>query len=206
MSLPAAEVARPSWSHYYGKPLSWNVHLSNLLHHVPFLLAVRSCHPRRILEVGSGSGSTSILLSRLAPIVSIDLDPVIVNRCQQQSRRFFGRAEYRRGDAFDLSEFASDEFHVVVSQGFFEHFDDENIGRLLNEQLRVGKRVAFSVPNRTYGRQDFGDERLMSRDEWDGLIDGLGFSVETSFDYAPIHRTRTPWRLPRTMYVAIVGK
>ena len=53
-------------------------------------------------------------------------------------------------------------FHRV----FFEHFTDDDIRKLLKEQLRVSRKALFSVPSLWYPRQDFGDERLMKKEDW----------------------------------------
>jgi len=206
MSTVAAPEVRPSWSHFYGAELTWGAHLSNVFHHLPFLATIRSLRPRSLVEVGAGSGSTSIFLSYFVPrVVSIDLDEEIVRSCQRTAPRFFGRAEYRRADAFDLSDIRDREFDLCVSQGFFEHFGDAQIRELLNVQLRVARQVAFSVPNAAYGRQDFGDERLLTRPQWDDLLRELGFDVVESRDYAPIHAGGV-WRRPVTALLWLARK
>ncbi len=94
-----------------------------------------------------------------------------------------------------------------MSQGFFEHFQDDEIVALLRQQLRVANHVVFSVPNRAYGRKDRGDERLMTRDEWDAVLLGGGFEIVESCDYRPVSRQRLlsfGRRDTATMYLATV--
>jgi hypothetical protein len=43
-----------------------------------------------------------------------------------------------------------------------EHFSDQEIFWLLREQIRVGKRVVFSVPSDHYPVREWGDERQLS--------------------------------------------
>ncbi|GAI49981.1 unnamed protein product, partial [marine sediment metagenome] len=64
---------------------------------------------------------------------------------------------------------------------FFEHFDDANIGKLLREQLRVARMVIFSVPTLWYPRRDFGNERLMEKEDWLRIL--AGFKVEKAVYY-----------------------
>ncbi len=94
-----------------------------------------------------------------------------------------------QGDAFNLP-FADGAYDVAFSQGFFEHFEDADIENLLREQARVARRVVFSVPNAAYGVQDFGNERLLTKPAWDGLISRSGLRLLDSQDYAPIRRHR----------------
>ncbi len=81
---------------------------------------------------------------------------------------------YAFADAFRLSEtFRRDEFEVTFSQRFFEHFSDEDIGKLIREQLTVSPIVIFSVPSKWYGVRDFGNERLMTAGEWNSGAQGF---------------------------------
>lgn len=199
----AAEEA--SWAHYYEAPLGWYAHGRNVLHHLPLLWAVMKTRPRSVLEVGSGTGSLAIGLSYVCPsVLSVDLNPALVGRCEANGRKLRGLAQFGQADAFNLAAFGDDEFDVVCSQGFFEHFDDEQIEALLREQTRVAKRVVLSVPNDRYGKQDFGNERLLTKEEWDALLARLGVRVLESKNYSPVNERL--WRLPRTMYLAVVTK
>jgi ubiquinone/menaquinone biosynthesis C-methylase UbiE len=104
-------------------------------------------------------------------------------------------------DAFHLG-FPDDFFDAAFSQGFFEHFSEEEIALLLEEQTRVARHVVISVPNHAYRVRDFGNERLLSRQQWEELFERLGYRLLTSHDYAPM-RTHF-WRGGRDMYLAVV--
>ena len=201
--LPPSDDAS-AWGHYYDFELTWRVHLSWLvLGHWSMLWRILARRPKRILEVGAGTGSHSIFLSYFCSnLVSVDISEDVLRRAHANNARFHGRVDYRLGDAFDLHEFRDGEFDVVYSQGFFEHFDDASIERLVGEQLRVGRRVFVSVPNACYGRQDFGNERLMTREEWDGLFRRLRFKVAGSRDYGPSNRLLPQ---PKIHYLGILA-
>jgi SAM-dependent methyltransferase len=197
----AAEEA--SWAHYYDAPLGWYAHVRNVLHHVPLLRAVLKGGPRSVLEIGSGTGSLAIALSYFCPgVLSLDLNPELVERCERNNRKLRGRARFGQADAFDLSAYDDGTFDVACSQGFFEHFDDEQIAALLQEQTRVARRVVLSVPNDRYGVQDFGNERLLTKAQWDELLTRLGGRVLESKNYSPFNEHI--WKRPRTMYLAVV--
>ena len=196
--------AAHSWEAYYAPRLTWYRHVRNVLHHLPMFRAIRRLRPRRVLEVGAGSGSHSILLSYFCPrVISIDLSRQLIERCELHNRRLRGRARFLAMDAFRLA-FPSGAFDVAFSQGFFEHFSDGEIGRLLDEQSRVARYVVLSVPNRSYSVRDFGDERLLSREEWEQLLGRLGYRLLVSRDYAPA-RTHF-WRGGRDMYLAVLER
>lgn len=137
----------------------------------------------------------SAFLSYMTPrVMSVDISPGIVTRCTRDMPRLLGRARYVLGDAFRLPDPGSGRFSITVSQGLMEHFADDEIGRLIEEQLRVADRVSFSVPNAAYGRLDFGNERLLTVDEWRHMIRGLGFRLSLASDYRPFHWDRRLWR------------
>lgn len=136
----------------------------------------------------------SAFLSYMTPrVVSIDLSRTIVERCRKETRPLFGRARYAVADAFHLDE-RGERYSIAVSQGLMEHFDDDQIGRLVEQQLKVCDRVSFSVPNAAYGKQDFGNERLLTVDEWRRLLKRLGLKVSLAADYRPLHWDRRLWR------------
>ncbi|MFC1956460.1 class I SAM-dependent methyltransferase [Chloroflexota bacterium] len=87
---------------------------------------------------------------------------------------------FKEADAYNLP-FRDNRFAVCFSQGFFEHFDDHNINKLLKEQLRVSNVVVFSVPTFYYPAQEFGDERLISREDWLEILSE--FAVDRAIYY-----------------------
>ncbi len=196
-ALPEGDVR--SWDDYYDFRLNWYKHARNVFNHLPFMRTVRRLQPQRLVEVGSGSGSMSIFFSYLFPyVVSVDLSVEIVRRCKDANRRLKGRAHFAQGDAFHLDRFADHEFDVAFSQGFFEHFSDEEIARLLREQARLARHVVFSVPNDRYPRRDYGNERLLRKEWWDETIGRAGLRLLESRDYAKFLRPR------RDMYLAVL--
>jgi SAM-dependent methyltransferase len=114
-----------------------------------------------ILEVGVGSGAQSALLSRLGRrVVALERDRRILREAGDNLERFGRGIDRVAGDGFALP-FRDGTFGVAISQGLMEHFSDDDIARLVREQLRVARSVAFNVPSDRYPRQDLGDERLM---------------------------------------------
>jgi len=137
----------------------------------------------KILEVGTGSGTFSILLSWLGfSITSIDLDPKVIEQAEANAEKFNAKITFQIADTFKLP-FPNDSFDVIFHQGLLEHFNNEDIRRILNEQLRVAKRVIFSVPNNLYPRRDFGNERLMDKSTWENILSQ--YKILKSQNYSP---------------------
>jgi len=154
------------WEQYYKeRSLSLERYINNIWDHKPLLIEVASSG-RNILEVATGSGNLSIFLSHLGyNVVSVDNNDSVLKIAQHNNANFKGGVTFKKADAFNLP-FDDDSFDVCFSQGFFEHFADDDIRKLLREQLQVSRKVLFSVPSLWYPRQDFGDERLMKKEDW----------------------------------------
>ncbi len=154
------------WEQYYKeRPLSLERFINNIWNHKPFLIEVASSG-RNILEVATGTGNLSIFLSHLGyNVVSVDNNDSVLRIAQHNNANLKGGVTFKKADAFGLP-FDDDSFDACFSQGFFEHFADDDIRKLLREQLRVSSKVLFSVPSFWYPRQDFGDERLIKKGDW----------------------------------------
>jgi len=170
-----------NWEQYYKeRPLSLERYINSIWEHKPLLIEVASNGPN-LLEVGTGTGALSIFLSYLVHnIISIDNNDGVLERARENTAHLKGRVAFVKADALNLP-FADESFDVCFSQGFFEHFADGDTAKLLKEQLRVSKIVLFSVPSFWYPGQDFGDERLMEKEDW--LRSLAEFKLEKSIYY-----------------------
>ncbi len=188
-----------SWEQYYKeRHLSLERYINNIWEHKPLLIEVASSG-QNILEVATGSGNLSIFLSHLGyNMVSIDNDDGVLKIAQLNNANFKGGVTFKTADAFNLP-FHDDSFDVCLSQGFFEHFPDDDIRKLLREQLRVSRKVLFSVPSFWYPRQDFGDERLMKKEDWLGILSE--FKLEKASYYS---RRKGSEESPSQIYFKVI--
>jgi ubiquinone/menaquinone biosynthesis C-methylase UbiE len=190
IDTPLPDATHLSWAHYYEGRVTWRSFRYNLTGHLPFFRRVLWPRPHMALEVGTGTATMTALVGYCGVrTTSLDLQRPILERGRDTLRRFHSGAGLVQGDAFNLP-FADAAYDVAFSQGFFEHFEDADIEKLLREQARVARRVVFSVPNAAYGVQDFGNERLLSKRQWDEMISRAGLRMVESQDYAPIRRHR----------------
>jgi len=138
-----------------------------------------------VLEVGTGSGAQSAMLSRfVSRVVTLDNSERILAVARKNLAQYGPNVRAVRGDAFALP-FLDASFGVAVSQGLAEHFDDASIGLLLREQVCVCRSVVFSVPSDHYPRQDVGHERLMSPVQWREIVRrSVGIAYRVKADYA----------------------
>lgn len=184
-----------SWAKYY-EDFPLEKYVGNLFGQREFLAQIVKARPKRVLEVATGSGGMSIFLSQLAgfEVAAIDLDPDVIAGAKANNHAYGGHVNFQVADAFALP-FADNSFDLIFHQGFLEHFSNEDIHKLLEEQLRVSPQIIFSVPNKFYGRRDFGDERLLSRRQWEKNLSR--YEIVLSSNYAKkFIRPWLPIRLP----------
>ena len=166
------------WGNFYGTSYEIDNYLENLYNHRVMFKEILKDGPEKILEVGIGSGSMSIFLSHLGfDVVGVDNDKVVLEKSRKLNKEYNGTAEFNYADAFKLNDyFERNDFDVVFSQGFFEHFSDVQIKNLISEQLHIAKTVIFSVPSNFYPKKDLGNERLLSVKEWENILANFNVS------------------------------
>ena len=158
-----------TWSQMYA-----NVHGSrrllegNILANAPFVEELgRLCKAdSKVLEVGTGTGVLTWPLAQSGiKVVSIDNDREILNMAQINAKLLGADIEFQFADAFHLP-FPDDSFDLAFSHGLIEHFPDDDIRALLNEQFRVAPLVVVGVPTDECRGGFKGDERLLSVEAW----------------------------------------
>jgi 2-polyprenyl-3-methyl-5-hydroxy-6-metoxy-1,4-benzoquinol methylase len=138
---------------------------------------------KSFLEYGFGSGYISIALANKGyPVQAYDLLPGLVEWANQSKRRYFSTSIGSLEFTSDKSQLKSAD--IVYSQGLLEHYDNEGIIALLNEQLAyANKGVMFSVPSINYKNQDYGDERLLDLFEWEKILAPFGDKLRELYYY-----------------------
>lgn len=167
-----------TWDKFYSKEQTLRDFLGIIFTHTELFAQIIEEKPREILEIGVGTGTTSIFLSHLGfEITTVDNNEKVINSARNFCERLNGKVNYVLADALDLEKiFRARKFDVVFSQGFFEHLDNKQIRQQLEEQLKVGRIVFISVPSKFYMKKDFGNERLLSRKKWLDILSG--FDIE----------------------------
>lgn len=111
----------------------------------------------RTLEVGCGRGSLSAYFSNAGyDCTLLDLSPKAIEIAESIFKQNQLKAQFCVGDALNLP-FDDDSFDVVFSIGLFEHFNDQQIEKLVKEQSRIlskgGAFIAYIVPEYTQNVQ-----------------------------------------------------
>ena len=160
-----------SWSEYYQPDYTLPEivdHLSNMGH----MLGPCQAMPAgsRMLEIGTGTGLVTIYLSQCGyDMTGLDYDPGIIALNERLNKRLGGRASFVVGDMFALP-YADGAFDAIFHQGLMEHFDEGPIVASFHEQLRVARRVIFTVPTVHWHGGVRGDERMWTGAYWRKLL------------------------------------
>lgn len=175
------------WGDFYEKEITPEDMHGNINHHKYFIellikyankLAINDIP--KLLEVGIGTGSMSIYLSKRSfNVVGIDKNLQIIAKAIETNKRLGGYVKFIYMDAFDLPKFfKKNGFDIAFSQGTLEHFDNESLKSIIEAQLAVSKLVIFSIPSIHYVEQDLGNERKMDLEEWRKILQSFGFTIE----------------------------
>lgn len=87
--------------------------------------------------------------------------------------------------------FPDNHFDTVFNHGVLEYFDDSTVRKIIEEQLRVGKRFIFGVPT-IWNRANYieEDEVLRSYQHWQRLIEKSGSEILDSYSYFSYRKLR----------------
>lgn len=181
-----------TWSEHYNKHIDIDGYIRNLYGQRDFLIAIVNDCPKKILEIGAGTGTMSIFLSQLGiEVVTIDNDPAVLTMATQIKQHLGGKNTLTEADAFKLP-FSDQSFDAIFHQGLLEHFSDNEIRQLLKEHLRVAPTVWLSVPNKFYPDRDLGNERLLSKKAWETILSP--YQIKVSKYYS--RKLFPKWYLP----------
>ena len=188
--IPELVVPKPpvkEWGEFYedANITPEFVTLSSNAHKELFYL-LKGFYPNKIIEAGCGPATMSAFLSmpkhevngveinnhKFKEIVAMDNDKGVLEIAEKNLKQF-GDVKLLNDDAFTCTETAD----LVFAQGVLEHLSNEQMRSLIENQLKQAPVVIHSVPNRDYAKIDFGNERLLSDNEFYRIFEGFDVTV-----------------------------
>lgn len=73
-------------------------------------------------------------------------------------------------------------YDIIHSHGVLEHFNNTDIESIFYHQTKMTDAIVHYVPSSEYDEQSYGDERLMTPDQWREILSAFDVSVETFND------------------------
>lgn len=176
-----------SWTEFYSEDITNEQMIKNAEHHRYFIdlickwaNKISEGRVAKLIEIGAGTATMSIYLSRKCfDVLGLDVEPLLIAKAIETNKKLCGSAKFVAMDAFELSTlFREDSFDIAFSQGTMEHFDNDDLKKMIEAQLAVARCVIFSVPSVNWPRKDFGNERRMSLEKWERLLTQFGVKIQ----------------------------
>ena len=168
-----------------------------------------------VLECGCGTGKFAAYLASLGlDSYAIDLESAMVEQTKQLSKNVSpdNPVKVKQGNIKEIP-YNDKFFSVTHSSGVLEHYSDEEIVQLINEQLRVADICVFSVPTPYFEKKMLGNESFMKRKQWRKIISKSNATIikETGYHYKTLNKRiydiiKKPKRLfkPIALYVFVL--
>ena len=128
----------------------------------------------KLLEAGSGTGVLSTYLASIGyDVTGIDIDKNIMDLSDKISKLYNSnnKPKFINNSIFELN-YEENFFDVSFSNGVLEHFNDKQIIKTLEQQMKVAKIVIFGIPTKYFNQDEamHGDERYMDFNFWRNII------------------------------------
>ena len=176
-----------NWAKFYSEDTTNEQMIENIEHHRYFIdlickwaSKISEGRVAKLIEIGVGTATMCIYLSKkYFDVLGLDVEPLLIAKAIETNRKLSGSAKFMAMDALELPNlFKENTFDIAFSQGTIEHFDNDDLKKMIKAQLAVARYVIFSVPSVNWPHQEFGNERKMTLEEWERLLTEFGVKME----------------------------
>lgn len=177
------------WGKFYEKAHITKDHMTLSANaHKELFWVLGGFYPKKVIESGCGPATMSAFISKgdmeiegtvinkskIEQVIALDNDSGVLEVAKQNIKELGGsNVTLLNADAFTSTEQAD----VVFAQGMLEHWSNEKMRELVANQLRQAPVVIHSVPNNSYKRQDFGNERLLTDEQYYKVFEDFDVTV-----------------------------
>ena len=170
---------------------------------------------KKVIEMGCGTGLMAGYLQKKGlDAVALDLSQTVLDYASKLANqsKIILPCKYVQGDILNL-KYKSNSFDVSFSNGVLEHFTDEEIIKILKQQMNISNYVIFGIPSTYFNMNEkmLGNERVLTLKEWKNLIEKAdGKLVEqTSFHYYKLYKRIfevKKWLKPKAFWLFVIEK
>lgn len=137
---------------------------------------------QKVLEIGSGSGETSLALQRSGRVcTALDFTKSCLDLTTNAARILNLELNTVLADATKPLPFKRDHFDVIFQAGLLEHFEREERIRLLNMWGKVGHTMISIIPNSASIAYRFGMSRLKRLNKWEYGLELPQYTMQEEF-------------------------
>jgi hypothetical protein len=155
-----------TWSTFYQSRQNPRYHAHVATRYAPLFHEVARRSSGLVVEAGAGAGFSAVALRKqLPPITPLlllereaDMLPLV-----QENAAHLSETAVVQADVLTAPLPLAD---VTFAHGVLEHFSDAVIRRMVARQRRVSRYVIHYVPSAKYATPSFGDERLLTAEQW----------------------------------------
>lgn len=158
----------------------------------PFIDIILSHKPKRVIEIGSGLARDSILLGqRGIDSTAFEIDKTLLEASKESANNIGVNLETIEGDFFDLSKYIlKDYYDIGIHLGVLEHFENEDIEKIISQQISLIPKIIFAVPIKSSFNDGFFNDsiyrRLLNSEDWKVILKKFKVTdmqeVKTRFD------------------------
>jgi 2-polyprenyl-3-methyl-5-hydroxy-6-metoxy-1,4-benzoquinol methylase len=123
--------------------------------HIPFLVETISLNNKRVLEIGCGTGSSTVALAEQGAIVTgIDIDADSIAVAQTRTDLYGVKADFIQMNALDIKEKLDDKWDIIIFFASLEHMTPTERFSSLKSAYDIlkpgGSLCVFGTPNRLW--------------------------------------------------------
>jgi len=174
----------------YHENLEWHL-AAHIRNEAPLLHWMMALKPKRVIEVGAGTGKGAVIVKRLLPhavVYATDINPVVCEGIRKVVEMGSVSVIVEVTSVLHLP-YCNSSFDVCYSTGLMEHFSVEDMIKGVKEQLRISRYVIVEVPTLIWfleNRSAQGGELQLPKMEWLRLLRDLGYILDFYLVGAPL--------------------
>jgi ubiquinone/menaquinone biosynthesis C-methylase UbiE len=136
----------------------------------------------RVLEIGSGSGETSLILACRGRIcTALDFARPCLDLLRAAAGALRCDMDIVYADARENLPFADNHFDMAFQAGLLEHFTREERVRLLKNWTRVSRRMVSIIPNAASLAYRVGKAMMEKENTWEYGLELPQYSLQQEF-------------------------